>query len=71
MLGNPVNIESKWILIGIYTSELLGINPSVWSYHVDLNGFDVYWGEHDRRATLIRKSGCENVVERTLDVDIY
>jgi hypothetical protein len=42
-------------LIGIYPAELLGVNPSSWYCHVDLDDFNILWEKDERYATLIRK----------------
>ncbi|MCJ7635100.1 hypothetical protein MUP77_22255 [Candidatus Bathyarchaeota archaeon] len=55
LFSNPIALDCKWILIGIYSAELLDINPSTWSCHIDLNDFIVEWNNNDKFATLIRK----------------
>lgn len=55
LFGNAVAISVKWVLIGVYSADLLRVNPSLWSCHVDLNDFWVDWSENDRFATLVRK----------------
>jgi hypothetical protein len=42
-------------LIGIYSAELLDVNPSRWSHCIDLDDFDVYWNKKKRFTKLVRK----------------
>ena len=42
-------------LIGIYSAELLDVDPSVWSHHINLDNFEVYWDKNERFAELVRK----------------
>ena len=63
LFGNPIANNVKWVLIGIYSADLLRIDPAVWSHHVDLNDFSVDWGENDRFATLVRKESLR-IIDR-------
>ena len=54
----------EWVLIGIYSAELLDIEPSVWSHHINLDNFKVYWDENERFVELVRKK--EKIVDKKL-----
>jgi hypothetical protein len=47
----------EWVLIGIYSADLLGVDPSVWSHNINLDRFVVYWDETERFAELVKKKG--------------
>ncbi|MCW4040500.1 MAG: hypothetical protein NWE83_07085 [Candidatus Bathyarchaeota archaeon] len=64
LFGNKIISKVEWVLIGIYSAELLDINTSVWSHHIDLDNFDVYWNEDKRFAELIRKK--DKIVDKKL-----
>ncbi len=56
LFGNKILSKVEWVLIGIYSAELLGVNPSVWSHIINLDYFEVYWDETERFAELARKT---------------
>jgi hypothetical protein len=64
LFGNKVISRVEWVLIGIYSAELLGVDPSVWSHRINLDDFDVCWDENERLAELIRKE--EKIVNEKL-----
>ena len=53
LFGNKMTSKVEWVLIGIYSAELLGVNPSVWSHHINLDNFDVYWDETERFESCV------------------
>jgi hypothetical protein len=55
LFGNKIISSVEWVLIGIYSAELLDVDPSVWSHRINLDRFDVYWNENVRFAELVRK----------------
>ena len=59
LFGNKIISKVEWILTGIYSTELLNVDSSVWSYHINLDDFDVYRDENERFAELVRKKDEE------------
>ncbi len=64
LFGKKIVSRVEWVLIGIYSTELLGVDPSIWSHRIDLDHFDVYWDENERFAELVRKK--EKIVDKKL-----
>jgi hypothetical protein len=74
LFGNMIISKVEWILIGIYSAELLDVDPSRWSHNIDLDDFDVYWNKKKRFAELLRKK--EKVkkkkgIEKTRDSSLF
>ena len=55
LFGKNFTSKVEWVLIGIYSAELLGVDPSGWSHYINLDNFEVYWHETERFAKLVRK----------------
>jgi len=56
--GNEIISRAKWVLIGIYSADLLGIISSVWFLNINLNNYKIFWKETEKFAELVRKKGC-------------
>ncbi len=65
LFGNKIISKVEWVLIGIYSAELLGVDPSVWSHHINLDHFDVTWDKNERFAELVRKQ--EKIADKKLN----
>ena len=50
-----VESRTTWVLIGVYSAELLGIDPSRWSCALNLDDFYIYWRGDSRFDILVRK----------------
>ena len=61
--------KTEWVMIGIYSAELLDVNPSVWSHHLNLDNFDVYWDKEKRFNELVRKK--EKNIEKKQDLSLF